>query len=141
MSPTTTAPLHTPAPLTTIETCNSAWEFDEERHLFRRTLRRGAAAGVVTPWRSYERLLVDASGKAFVVLVEGSRSRVLVGRRCDAGCRCRISTLERRATPAHAAAPLGRSRVCTLRPLAGAHAETRIIPLPLAADAAPTAAL
>lgn len=118
----------------TIDTCHSTWEFDEANRRFRRWLRHDLAQGVSTGWRPYARLVADASWDAFVVVLEPRGTRVLVGRRCGRGCRCRTAV----AALAVPYVPVGQKETAAawapgvvMSSLAGA----RVIPLPLPAMA------
>lgn len=74
--------------LRAITTCHSTWLLDEDNRRFRRILRHPLVRGVSTSWRAYERLVVDRSGEAFLVVLDRAGTRVLRGRRCGRDCGC-----------------------------------------------------
>ena len=71
-----------------IESCHSTWIFDADRLRFRRILRGTEVGGqpVVTGWRSYSRLVVEADSETFTVILNVAGSRMIRSWRHDAGC-------------------------------------------------------
>lgn len=67
-----------PAPLV-IESCNSTWLFDAERHRFRR-VPRGSSLDTPPPasaWQPYFALELDPSSDAFTVVLNQAGTRLL----------------------------------------------------------------
>ncbi len=62
-----------------IESCNSTWLFDAERHRFRR-VPRGSSLEVPPPasdWQPYFALELDESSEAFTVVLNQAGTRLL----------------------------------------------------------------
>jgi hypothetical protein len=70
-------------PVRVVDTCDSAWIFDDVRHRFRRLLKGADEEGFVfaTEWRAYDHVLLDRGSDAFIVFLDNSRRRVLRARR------------------------------------------------------------
>jgi hypothetical protein len=61
-----------------IESCHSTWLFDTVDRRFCRVLRASATPpSVATDWRPYDRLVVDETTAAFVVILDSSGTRLL----------------------------------------------------------------
>lgn len=65
-----------------VDTCDSAWVFDEQNRRFRRLLKGiDAIFTFATEWRSYDHLLIDGGSDRFLVYIDPSGRRVLRARR------------------------------------------------------------
>ena len=62
--------------LSTLESCNSTWLFDDAAHRFRRILKDGSRnGGVATPWQDFSKVELDDDSDSFSVWLnpEGTR--------------------------------------------------------------------
>jgi hypothetical protein len=62
-----------------VESCNSTWLFDADRHRFRRVLK-GVDVGrhpAATEWRPYFHLDLDPHSESFVVVLNAEGTRLL----------------------------------------------------------------